>query len=181
MKKKKIIREHIVESVDVNTGEVVEKKIYSTAKVDAEPEYIKLYLADMRRWANLAPATSSILGAVLRYMNYENIIPLNACIKDTIAKELGTKRASIDVQLNKLCKKGLLSRVGTGTYLANPFTFGKGKWIETKEIRATVIYNKDGVSFSVVTNPATQLSIPTFPTNDPFDKFLNQYKQTLKE
>ncbi len=161
-KKTKIISRHVIESLDVETGEVKKTTSFVTNKVENEPEYIKLYLADMSRWANLSKGASSILGAVLRYMNYENIIPLNACIKDTIARELKTTRGVVDVQINALCKKGLLSRVGTGTFLANPYTFGRGKWVDTKEIQATVVYNKDGVSFSVVTNPPKQLTIPTF-------------------
>lgn len=175
MRKKNVVREHTVESVDTDSGEVKSTTSFTIQKVDAEPEYIKLYLADMSRWADLSKTTSGVLGALLRYMNYDNIIPLNACIKDTISKQLNTTRATIDVQLHKLCKDGLLTRVGTGTYLANPYVFGRGKWTEIKEIRATVTYNEDGVSFSVVTNPSKQLSIPGF--KDPFDEFLDNLKE----
>lgn len=159
MRKKNIIKQHTIESVDVESGEIVQQTTYTTQKFDAEPEYIKLYMADMSRWANLAPATSLILAALLRYMNYYNIIPLNGFIKKTIADNLNTTIGAIDVQLNKLIKKGLLTRVGKGTYMANPNTFGRGKWTSIKEIRATVVYNKDGVSFSVATNPAKQLTL----------------------
>lgn len=177
MRKKNIVREHTVESVDVESGEVKTTTSFTTQKVDTEPEYIKLYLADMSRWAELSKTTSTILGSILRYMNYDNIIPLNACIKDTIATKLKTTRGTIDVQLHKLCKDGILTRVGTGTYLANPYIFGRGKWTEIKEIRAMVTYNKDGVSFKVITNPPKQLSIPGFKERDDFDIFLDKLQE----
>lgn len=178
MRQKNVVREHTIECVDNDSGEVKSTKSFTTQKVDAEPEYIKLYLDDMSRWANLSKGESSILGALLRYMNYDNIIPLNACIKKTIATALETTTRTIDVQLSKLCKSGIFTRVGTGTYMANPYIFGRGKWTEIKEIRATVIYDKNGVSFSVITNPAKQLSIPTFDDDehqrDAFDDFLDR-------
>lgn len=178
MAKKNLIKELKVESVDYESGEVREEKTYSTSKVDTEPDYIKLYLADMSRWANLAHGTSTVLGAVLRYMNYENKIPLNAFVKEEIANYLGVTKAAIDQQLHKLCKRGLLSRIGYGTYMANPYTFGRGKWTETREIRATVTYNRDGVSFSVITNPPKQLSLSGMPEfSDPFERFLEEVKQ----
>jgi len=159
---KKIIKEHTIESVNTDTGEIEKKVTFTTRSVDNEPEYIKLYIADMSRWANLPTSTSQILAKLLRYMNYENIIPINACIKDLIAKELNTTKGAIDVQIHKLCAKGLFTRIGTGTYLANPNTFGRGKWTTTNEIRATVIYNADGISFHVDRNTPKQMSIPEF-------------------
>lgn len=175
MSKKNLIKEHKIESVDYESGEVTQETTYTTQKIDTEPDYIKLYLADMGRWADLQQSTSSVLGAVLRYMTYENKIVLNSYIKDVIAQNLGISKGSIDVQLNRLCKKGLLARIGYGTYMANPYTFGRGKWTETKEIRATVTYNKDGVTFSVVTNPDKQLTIPGMPEyKDSFDRFLDE-------
>jgi len=172
MREKNVIKEHSVECVDVETGEIKSTTNFTTRKVDAEPEFIKLYLADMSRWANLPTSTSNVLAMFLRYMNYENIIPLNACIKDSIAKELKTTRATVDNQLSKLCKRGLFTRVGTGTYLANPYVFGRGKWTEIKEIQATVKYDKDGITFSVITNPAKQLSL-----YDDFDRFVDGLKE----
>lgn len=179
MRKKNVVREHTIESVDIESGEIKSTTSFTTQKVDTEPEFIKMYIEDMSRWSRLPKNTSGILGAILRYMNYENIIPLNACIKDTIAKKMNTTRGSIDVQLHQLCKYGILTRVGTGTYLANPYVFGRGKWTEIKEIRATVRYNKDGVTFSVVTNPEKQLSLPEF--DDPFGLFLDSLKEDSKK
>lgn len=177
MAKKNLIKEHKIESVDCESGEILQETTYTTQKVDSEPEYIKLYLADVGRWADLQHSTSTVLGAVLRYMTYDNKIILNSFIKGEMAKFLGITKGAIDVQLNRLIKKGLLARIGYGTYMANPYTFGRGKWIETKEIRATVVYNKDGVTWSVVTNPDKQLSIPGIPTYDNFSRFMDELKK----
>lgn len=175
MGKKNLIKEYKIESVDYNSGEVTQETTYSSQKVDTEPDYIKLYIADMSRWADLQHATSSVLGAVLRYMTYDNKILLNSFAKDTIANYLGISKASIDQQLHKLVKRGLLARIGYGSYVANPYIFGRGKWTEIKEIRATVTYNKDGVSFSVITNPDKQLTIPGLPEyKDNFERFLDE-------
>ena len=181
-RKKNLVKELRVESIDYETGEVKEQKSYSQQKIDTEPDYIKLYIADMSRWADLQQSTSTVLGAVLRYMTYDNKIVLNSFIKGVIAANLGTTKGNIDVQLNRLCKKGLLARIGYGTYMANPYTFGRGKWTETKEIRATVTYNSDGVSFSIVTNPPKQLSIPGMPEfSDPFERFLEEVGRSSKK
>jgi hypothetical protein len=47
-----------------------------------------------------------------------------------------------------LVKKNIIFREDTGLYKGNPFLFGKGEWREIRELRMTVVFNKEGQTMS---------------------------------
>ena len=147
------------EKIDYNTGEVVEESSIITYQMESEPEFVKIYLQDVSRLFNLPSGVSSIMYELLRYMTYENLIALTPYIRKQIADKLGTNTGVFNQGITKLTKQGLISKVGSGTYMANPDVFGKGKWKDIKNLRATIVYNSDGRKFTVERNLPTQLEI----------------------
>lgn len=118
-----------VESTVINEhGELIEQSSSTVFNVGAEPDYIKLYLEDILYLNDLQANQSSLLYQLLSYMTYGNEIILNSTIKKRIAEKLGTSMQVIDNNLSKYVKANILERVGRGTYLANPYLFGKGSW-----------------------------------------------------
>lgn len=80
-------------------------------------------------------------------MAYDNIIVLNAYIKKQMAEELGFNTVqSLNNNINKLVKEGIMIRKGTGTYEMNPFLFGRGSWDNIKKIRFQVIFEEGKIS-----------------------------------
>jgi len=141
---KKVIKEVTTNVVNHETGEVTETKNLKERVVSREPDYIKLYIADLIKLNDLPKSTNDILYNILKRMNYDNEIVLVYHNKTKIAKELNIKLNTIDQNLMKLTNKGILTRVGRGVYVANPYIFGRGKWEDIRELRMKVAYNKEG-------------------------------------
>jgi len=158
--KKKVLLRTEQDVIDNETGEVISSKSYKTVKVENEPDYVKLYLADIARLNNLPKGSSAILYELLKFMTYENIIVLNAFIKEQIAKKLGTNVNVLQHQIGSIIDEGIMCRVGRGTYLVNPDLFGRGKWQEIHDMRLTITYDADGRKFKAERNVAdTQQSL----------------------
>ena len=129
-------------TIDVETGEV--KEYSQESVIPKEPDYVKLYLADLVMLNDIPKWVSGILYELLKRMNYQNEIVLNSEIKKRIAKELDIVPKTIDNALVTFVKKNVLFRSGVGVYLANPFLFGKGEWNNIRKIRLSVGYGTKG-------------------------------------
>lgn len=141
---KKVTKEIQTNTLDVTTGELLMNKTEKTSVVENEPDYIKLYLADIMKLSNVSRSTSEILYSLLRYMNYDNEIVIISAIKKKICKELKLGMETVNKALQTLMKRGILNRKDTGLYAVNPFVFGRGKWKDIKELRLSIIYNENG-------------------------------------
>jgi len=133
-------------SVDHETGEV--KKHKKTLKSEREPDFVKLYLRDLALLSELPKWLSGVLYELLQYMNYDNEIILNSTVKKRIAEKLDIQVRSISNALSKFVKKNILIKNGRGTYIANPYIFGRGSWSNIKEIRMNIHYLKDKKTIS---------------------------------
>jgi hypothetical protein len=110
-----------------------------------EPSYIKLYLSTLLTFKELPKQMSAVLFQLLKLMGYADpecefggqLISLTAFNKKQIIGRLGIQPNTLDQHLSKLVKSGILKRVGTGTYQANPNMFGRGEWLDIKAIKAT--------------------------------------------
>ena len=130
------------ETVDRGSGEVL--KTYSEAILPKEPDYVKLYLESISKLNDLQGWTDPVLNELLKLMNYRNEIVLNSALKKRMAVELEISPRTIDNALSLLSKNGVILRKDTGLYLGNPHLFGKGEWRDIRELRMTVIFNKEG-------------------------------------
>lgn len=142
--KKKVFKEVTTSSVNTETGEVNQVVNVKESFVSREPDYIKLYIEDLTKLNDLPKSTNDLLYSLLKRMNYDNEIILVVHNKKRIAKELNLKLNTIDQNLMKLTDKGILSRVATGVYIANPYIFGRGKWEDIRELRMKITYTSKG-------------------------------------
>lgn len=136
----KVLRETTI--VNVETGEV--KSSVQESIVAKEPDFVKLYLADLVMVNNIPKWVTGILWELLKRMAYGNEIVLNSSIKKRIALELNIVPKTIDNALVTFVKKNILIRKDTGVYLANPYLFGKGDWNSIRKIRLQVEYSSLG-------------------------------------
>jgi hypothetical protein len=134
------------QTIDISTGEVI--KTYSESIVQKEPDYVKLYLESITKLNDVQGWTDPILHELLRLMNYGNEIVLNAAVKKRMALGLKISTRTIDNALSMLVKKNIIFRVDTGLYKGNPFLFGKGEWRDIRELRMTVVFDKEGQNIS---------------------------------
>ena len=143
--------------VDVETGEVKKQEKTNVYKIQSEPAYIKLYIDDISKLYDLSGVTNNVLYELVKKMNYEGQICLNAGIKREIASRLGLKNIrSINNYLTTFCKKDILDWVDTGIYIANPNLFGRGSWADIYKLRTLWLkktYTKNG---EVIETPFTE-------------------------
>lgn len=162
-KNSKTTVKQVVETNSINhqTGEVLNSVETITKRIPNEPDYIKLYLADILYLNDMPKGMNSLLLALLKKMNYGNEIVLNSYIKKQIAEELGIKPNTINQNLSMFVKKNIFHIVGTGTYLANPFLFGRGKWEEINQLRVKmeIRYSFEGRKITSEVEGTTQQSI----------------------
>lgn len=133
------------------TGEITSETstVHSISKLPPEPDYIKLYVAEIGRLHGLQKGFRDILLYAASMVGYDGCVVLNARRKAQIAITLGVKMPHIDNALTAFVKAGLLHRLGRGDYELNPFLFGRGDWKSIRERRESFIarlrFSADGV------------------------------------
>lgn len=139
---------HETNVVNNETGEVTSTETHRRYRSE-EPNYIKLYLKDIAYLHSLPSTTSALMHELLGYLTYNTQeIVLNFHTKKVICGKLGIVMKTLNNNLQQLTKKGILDRVGTGTFTLNPYLFGKGDWKSVKDLRERnihleVVYDKD--------------------------------------
>jgi len=151
-------------TVDSSTGQVLQTEEFKTIRLESEPEFVKLYLADIMLLKNLPKYMSGILHQVLKYMNFKNEIIIVGHVKSQIADELQIKVGTIEKAIHQLAKEGILIAKSRGLYIANPQLFGKGKWEDIQKLRLSLTYDKHGRQISFERDMQTTLElVPTPP------------------
>lgn len=134
------------ESIEFNeeTGELTKSKKTKIAIVSTEPDFLKLYLSDIKRIFSLEKNVSLILYSIVLRMGYDNKF---VAVKDTkilVSKDTGLKVETIDVAISKLKKENILIPISKSVYLVDPNLFARGKWNKLKDLRLCIQYNPDG-------------------------------------
>jgi hypothetical protein len=141
---KKTTYESINTITNVETGEISVIKTHTQSVMEKEPQYVKLYLADIMKLNDLPKSTEKVMNCLLRSMSYNNIIPAYAPIKRMICSELNIKMVTLNMAIDHLYKAGILIRIERGIYMADPNLFGKGEWKNIKNLRLIIEYKEDG-------------------------------------
>lgn len=136
------IVKHTTDVVDEDG--VLLKSIVTTqsTKISTEPNYVKVYLDDILTITGLSNSHGGVLFALIKEMNYKNLIHISGSMRKEIAEELGIAPITLTKALEKFIKEGIFARKERGVYFVNPYLFGKGAWKDIKSIRLTVDYVK---------------------------------------
>lgn len=159
---KRVNKVSTLKQVNIDTGEVNYLASVETSRIESEPSFIKIFIDDLSRLTHLPKGCPSVLSELLKYMTYENLIILNPYIKTEIAKNTNLTENRVTHLIADLIENGILTRIASSTYFANPDLFGRGKWADIRELRLTIKYDKDGRTFHVERNRPKQLSIDEF-------------------
>ena len=138
--------------IDFETGKITKEKSTNVVRIPREPPYIKLYIDDLAKLLELTSGCRSLLYGLVKKMDYEGIITLTKSSRERLAEQIGVKEKAVRNQITTLCKKGILRRIGTGEYEANPHLFAKGDWAEInkrrKKFKLTINYNGSSREFN---------------------------------
>jgi len=132
------------EYTDPRTGEIIRDLKITKKKRSDEPNYIKLYIKDLCKLNDIPKTGNDVLNELLALTDYRNEIVLNGGVKKRIIDSLKIKKGSLDNNLSKLTKQGILMRVGQGIYILNPNLFGRGSWEDIKKLRIEWEYSNEG-------------------------------------
>lgn len=140
----KVIFRESKQFIDHSTGEVSQEEITQKIRVQREPNFIKLYLADILYLSDLPAGLSGVLFSFLRRMTYDGEIYVNRSMKETVANEVNLTANTVNKAITLLVKGKILIRADRGKYYFNPHLFGKGDWSQISSLRATIEWNSQG-------------------------------------
>ena len=147
MSKSRVTYSETQTHVDYNTGEIKETEQTNVIRLPREPAYVKMYIEDLSKILDLSHCSRTLVYALLRQMNYEGIITLNASARQRIADYLKITEQTVRNKLTELCKKGVLKRLNRGEYEMNPHLFAKGDWVDIhkrrEKFQLTIEYDGD--------------------------------------
>ena len=145
---KKILSQTVSTVTDLRTGEAVQQTETNVFRIPIEPPYVKLYLDDLCQLIKVPDAQKALLLALLRRLDFEGYIILSARARKDIAAGLGIADQTFRNRLNDLCKAGVLSRISTNEYQANPHYFARGEWkaicARREAFRVEITYSDKG-------------------------------------
>jgi hypothetical protein len=141
IKETKVVIKETTTSIIDDDGVHLKSQNTQKSIVSREPQYIKLYLQDIIYLNDLPKWLSQVLYSLLKLLNYDNEIYLNAELRKRISEELEIKPQTLNDAILKLNKSKILVKIGSGTYIANPMLFGKGEWLGIRTIRLKVEYD----------------------------------------
>ena len=153
---KKISQVHETRTLDKSTGEVEALSSTTTFMVDNEPPFIKLYINAIAKLTGLPDGNKNTLFELIKLVDYDGRIILNAGLRRIIAKNLGIKPHTIANTLTQLVKSGFISRVDSGIYLLSPFYFAKGAWVDIMKsrveyVKISMFYSGDSETTTIET------------------------------
>ena len=152
----KVTKTELIQT-DKLTGEVLAAvdtvEITNVHYCNDEPDYVKLYCEAWATFRGLERVRMPVVAAMLPYMSYaENgqVIYTNSTMKQLICDKLNISMKTLNNEIGRLVKAGVLERKGRGTFRVNPDLVGKGSWTHIKNLRATwSIIGKDAGSVTV--------------------------------
>ena len=129
--------ERIETNTDALTGEILSqsKKVIELTKLEAEPDYVKMYVADLSSLFGLKEGHGRILPFIAASVGYDGFISLAGGRKARIAMTAGCSVKSVNNAITEYVKAGILIRAGRAEYELNPHFFAKGEWRSIRERR----------------------------------------------
>ncbi|MBP6986603.1 MAG: replication/maintenance protein RepL [Alphaproteobacteria bacterium] len=151
MNKKKILKQSIKETFNHETGELTKSEDITDFVVPSEPDFVKIYLEDIKNLHGLSATVHAVLNELLRITDYNNEIIFNSTVKKRIYSSLDMPRGTFDNCITALKKSNIIKSVGYATYMINPEYFGRGPWKQVyqnrakyQKIKVTTVYTAKG-------------------------------------
>ncbi len=126
------------------TGEIVSEDTYTKSLIRDEPKFVKVYMEDLLYLKKMPSGLGGILWELIQIMDYDNVVHLTAMRRNEIMENIGCSIHNVNKAISLFVKNGLMARKGTGSYIMNPYIFGKGKWDKIKKIRAEIEWSEEG-------------------------------------
>jgi len=143
----RIVYNKIKREINFSTGEIKTEENINIVRIPKEPPYVKMYIDDIAKILELTSGCRSLLYCSIKKMDYEGIITLTKSSRDRLAEQVGVKETAIRNQITQLCQKGILRRIGTGEFEANPNLFARGDWSDIhkrrKDFKLTISYENE--------------------------------------
>ncbi len=147
IKAERVVYNEIKREINFTTGEIKTEENTNVIKLPREPAYVKMYIDDIAKLLELTNGCRSLLYCLIKKMDYEGVITLTKSSRDRLAEQVGVKETAIRNQITQLCQKGILRRIGTGEYEANPNLFARGDWSDIykrrKSFKLTINYENE--------------------------------------
>tara|TARA_R110002096_G_scaffold400886_1_gene597627 strand:- start:49 stop:456 length:408 start_codon:yes stop_codon:yes gene_type:complete len=115
-----------------------------TAEVLEEPNFVKLYTADLCNVKGLTTPLYKMFNFMLANMNYENVVSYGGQTKRAFLVESGIANSTFDNSVSKLISSGLIERIGKGEFRINKKYAAKVSWAKVQSIEWTTTYSASG-------------------------------------
>jgi hypothetical protein len=136
----KTVHSTVTESIDSETGEVMDIQIKETKILTkSREEFIQLYVSIESKLSGLAFAQERLFTYCVLHCDRENIIRISSYDKKVIFEQWGLAASTIANSLQALIQAKLLIRIGRGTYRINPKYVWKGTTDKRKEMLTHVL------------------------------------------
>ena len=96
---------------------------------------MKMYIDNVTKLSDLPQTSSRVLYQLIKGVDYNGQIIINASVKRLLSNEIGIKEQSFANALTVLVKNDVMQRIDKGIYILNPFLFAKGTWSDVKKLR----------------------------------------------
>lgn len=127
--------------INNETGEVKEQKKTIISAYGSTPEFVMFFVKDIKNLCNLTQGQADCLFSLLPVVAPTNLLNITGYVLQNLAKEKDVSVQQIRNWISQLCKAEILYRQGSGTYILNPYLFGRGNWNDVCDLRLTISYN----------------------------------------
>lgn len=138
------MNKEITNTIDLDTGEIIEQNKRESIAVGKEPNYYKVYIQDLANLQGLNPTETQVFQILSANMTFDNLIVLIKPIKEKLVEMTGKKYDAIKKAIENLAKKKILLRADRSVYRVNPKYAAKGKWEDIKALRLIIEYSEKG-------------------------------------
>lgn len=142
--KTKHVKEVATQTVDSQTGEMIDTTITKTSVTGSEPDYIKVYYRTVLAFGGITDIPVSFLMAISSFITWTNDAEPMYFKSDKITRDHICEVCNIHDQMYKryisrCVKNGLLIPKNgyRGVYDVNPFFVARGRWESISQLRAT--------------------------------------------
>lgn len=149
--------------VGSETGEVRGEYKPRKKKSVNPDKYVQIFIANLCMYNNIKFNLHPVILEILKLMDQNNEIVLDARRKNIISERTGYKTGSIEVMINQLRRdKVLIHLPEKGNYMVNPNYFGRGNWSKIISLRQkfeAVIMDSEGNKRVVEFHASTKGSV----------------------